>query len=178
MKGGSTIEWTAVDDPAKPLDQTTTQLLNGMHLSVEQTLEGFLQFWSPFMENAVVPDSADGLEITHTPTVHTIHAAQAATDLTEIFNSDLILEHFNIVLNGTSIKFSPAYSPTPQGLLVNGFQAHILPAGTPPDKAQDMKITVDYQTVNALLIPAHLTMQIGGAGIFNFTFDSCTTNPK
>ncbi len=132
MKGGSTIDWVVTEDPDKPLDQTSAQLLDGMHRSVEQTIEGFLQFWSPFMEDAVVPDSADGLEITHTPTVHTIHAAQSGTDLTEIFSSDLVLQQFNIVLNGTSIKFTPAYSPSPQGLLVNGFRAHILPAGAPP----------------------------------------------
>jgi hypothetical protein len=178
MKGGSTIDWVAAENPDKPLDQTSAQLLDGMHRSVEQTLEGFLQFWSPFMEDAVVPDSADGLEITHTPTVHTIHAAQADTDLTEIFSSDLVLEQFNVVLNGTAIKFSPAYSPSAQGLLVNGFRAHILPAGTPSSQAQDMKIDVDYQTVSGLLIPDHLTMDIVGTGLFNYTFDGCTVNTK
>ncbi len=178
MKGGSTIEWVATEDPDKPLDQTSAQMLDGMHRSVEQTLEGFLQFWSPFMEDAIVPDSADGLEITHTPTVHTIHAAQAGTDLTEVFSSDLVLQQFNIVLNGTSIKFSPAYSPSAQGLIVNGFRAHILPTGTSSGQVQDMKIDVDYQTVDGLLIPGHLTMDIVGTGLFNFAFDTCATNPK
>ncbi len=41
-----------------------------------------------------------------------------------------------------------------------------------------MKIGVDYQTVNGFLIPGHLTMDIIGTGLFNFTFDTCTTNPK
>ena len=178
MKGGSTIDWVAATDPAKPLDPASTQLLDGMHQSVEQTLEGFLQFWSPFMEDAVVPDSAEGLEITHTPTEHTIHAAQAGTDLVEVFSSDLLLQQFNIVLNGTSIKFSPAYTPTPQGLLVSGFKAHILPSGASPDQAQEMKVDIDYETVDGLLIPGHLVMEVVGTGIFNFALDGCTTNPK
>ena len=93
-------------------------------------LEGFLQFWSPFMEVTVVPPKADGLEITHGPTSHTIHAKQGSTELTEIFNSNLVLEHFNVTLAGTSIKFSPTFEPTPQGLLVKTFAAEIMPAGS------------------------------------------------
>jgi hypothetical protein len=178
MKGGSTIEWVAAANPDKPLDESSTALLDGMHQSVEQTLEGFLQFWSPFIEDTVVPDSSEGLEITHTPTVHTIHAKQGTTELTEVFDHNLVLEQFNVNLNGTSIKFSPAYRPTEQGLLVNGFVARILPPGATPAQAQEMKVAVDYQPLNGLTIPSHLNMEVIGTGVFNFTFDACSNNPK
>jgi hypothetical protein len=178
MKGGSTIEWVADSNPDKPLDQESTDLLESMHKSVEQTLEGFLQFWGPFIEATVVPDSTEGLEITHTPTVHTIHAKQAGTELTEVFSSGLVLQQFNVVMNDTSIRFSPAYKPTPQGLLVSAFEAHILPVGTPPEQAQVMKVGIEYQPVGTLIIPGKLKMEVVGTGIFNFTFDGCTTNPK
>jgi hypothetical protein len=178
MKGGSTVEWETESAPDKPLDESSTAMLDRIHHSVEQTLEGFLQFWSPFMEVAIVPDSTEGLEITHTPTTHTIHAKQGETELTEIFTSDRVLEQFNVNLNGMSIHFSPAYTPTPQGLLVQSFEAHILPAGVPPEKAQVMKVTLTYQTLNSLTIPGQLNMEIAGAGTFNFAFDGCTINPK
>ncbi len=178
MKGGSTLDWVAASNPDKALDQSSTDLLDGMHQSVQQTLEGFLQFWSPFMEGTVVPDSTQGLEITHTPTEHTIHAKQGTTELTEVFSSDLVLKQFNVNLGSTSIKFAPAYKPTPQGLLVNAFDAHIMPAGVPPEQAQVMKVGIEYQTANGLTIPAQLNMEVEGTGTFNFTFDTCTTNPK
>jgi hypothetical protein len=178
MKGGSTIEWVAESNPDKPLDQTSTDLLDGMHKSVEQTLEGFLQFWGPFMEATVVPDSTEGLEITHTPTVHTIHARQAGTELTEIFSGDLVLQQFNVNMSSASIKFSPTYKPTPQGLLVNAFEAHIMPDGVPPAQEQLMKVAIEYQPVGTLLVPGKLHMEVVGTGIFNFTFEGCTTNPK
>ncbi len=38
MKGGSTIEWVAESNPDKPLDQSSTDLLDAMHRSAEQTL--------------------------------------------------------------------------------------------------------------------------------------------
>jgi hypothetical protein len=178
MKGGSTIDWLAASSPDTPSDQHSTDLLEGMHQSVQQTLEGFLQFWSPFMDGSVVPDTAEGLEITHTATVHTIHAAQAGTELTEVFDNNQVLEQFNVVMSGTTIKFSPSYTPTPQGLLVNRFVAHIQPAGTTPEQAQVMKVGVEYQTVSGLTIPSSLNMEVVGTGVFNFTFDGCTTNPK
>ena len=63
--------------------------------------------------------------------MHTIPAHQGDTELTEVFSSDLVLEQFNVNMSGTSIKFAPSYKPTPNGLLVSGFKAYVLPAGTP-----------------------------------------------
>ena len=178
MKGGSTIDWVAQGDADKPLDQSSTDLLNGMHQSVQQSLEGFLQFWTPFMEDSVVPETPQGIEITHTATSHKIHAKQGETELTEIFNSDLVLEQFNVVLNGTSIKFEPAYKPTPQGLLVSGFVAHILAAGVPGGREQEMHVGIDYQEVNGLTIPSEVIMDVVGSAKFDFKFDGCSTNPS
>lgn len=178
MNGGSTVDWVAESTPDRPLDDSSTAMLDSVHQSVEQTIEGFLQFWSPFMQVAVVPETPTGLEITHTPTAHTIHAKQRDTELTEVFSNDLVLQQFNVSLSGTEIKFVPAYKPTPQGLIVRAFEAHILPAGAPPEKAQVMKVNVDYQSLNGLTIPGQLSMEIVGSGTFNFTFDGCTTNPK
>lgn len=178
MKGGSTIDWEAESTPDKPLDENSAAMLDAVHRSVEQTLEGFLQFWSPFMEVSVVPESPEGVEITHTPTVHTIHAKQGGTELTEIFSNDLVLQQFNVNMSGISIRFSPDYTPTPQGLLVHAFKARILPPGATAAQEQTMKAAVEYQSLNGLTIPAQLNMDIAGAGTFNFTFDGCTTNPK
>jgi len=178
MKGGSTIEWVADLNPDKQLDQNSTDLLDAMHRTIEETLEGFLQFWSPFMEVSVVPDSGEGLEITHTPTVHTIHANQSGTELTEVFTNELVLEQFNVNMNGTSIKFLPVYAATQQGLLVSAFVAHVLPAGATPAQEQVMKVGIEYQPVDGLTIPAKLNMNVVGTGQFNYAFDGCTTNPK
>jgi hypothetical protein len=178
MKGGSTIDWVEETNADKPLDQSSTDLLNGMHQSVQQTLEGFLQFWTPFMEGSVVPATPQGIEITHTATSHKIHAKQGETELTEIFNADLVLEQFNVVLSGTSIKFEPSYKPTPQGLLVSAFVAHILVAGAAGGQEQEMRVGIDYQEVNGLTIPSELNMDVVGTGKFDFKFDGCSTNPS
>jgi hypothetical protein len=176
MKGGSTVEWLVDSSDGKPPSDDAGGVIDTMHQTVQQILEGFMQFWSPFMEVTVVPPKADGLEITHGPTSHTIHAMQGTTELTEIFNNNLVLEHFNVGLAGTSIKLSPTFEPTPQGLLVKTFAAEILPAGATPAQMQKMQVRVDYQTVNNQKIPGQLNMEISGAGNFNFAFEGCTTD--
>ncbi len=175
MKGGSTVEWLVDSSDGKPPSDDAGSMIDSMHQTVQQILEGFMQFWSPFMEVTVVPPKADGLEITHGPTSHTIHAKQGTTELTEIFNNNLVLEHFNVALAGTSIKPSPTFEPTPQGLLVKTFAAEIMPAAATPEQMQKMQVRIDYQTVNNQKIPGQLNMEISGTGNFNFAFDGCST---
>jgi hypothetical protein len=178
MQGGSTVEWLEESGDGQRNSDEMNATIDTLHQTVEQILEGFMQFWSPFMVVSVVPPKADGLEITHSPTSHTIHSQLGTTELTEIFNKDLVLEHFNLMLAGTSIKLSPTFEPTPQGMLVKGFEAEILPAGATPQQTQKMLVRVDYQTVNSQTIPGQLNMDIPGTGNFNFAFDGCSTEAK
>ena len=61
MKGGSGIDWNPPAHPAKPLDQDSIELLDKMQAGTAQMLQGFMQFWPPFVDGSVVPDSSEGL---------------------------------------------------------------------------------------------------------------------
>ncbi|HEY1767801.1 MAG TPA: hypothetical protein VGG26_09100 [Terracidiphilus sp.] len=176
MQGGSTLDWNRDPHSGEPLDDKASALLAKMRQTTEQTLEGFLQFWTPFVDGSIVPDSAAGLAITHTGTLNTIHAEQGDTALTETFSSDLHLEHFDVKMNGISIKFQPDYQPTEQGLLVKSFEAHVQPAGVPPDQAQEMHVEIEYQTLDGFPIPSRLTMEVANTGNFSFVLDGCTVS--
>jgi len=175
MQGGSTLDWSPGSGSGKPLDQDSSALLSKMRQATEQTLEGFLQFWTPFVDGSVVPQSAKGLTITHDGSLHRIHAEESDTALTETFSSD-VLEHFDVNMNGISIKFQPAYRPTGQGLLVKSFQAHVQPAGVPADRAEEMRVDIEYQTLDGFPIPARLNMETTNTGQFNFVLDGCTVS--
>jgi hypothetical protein len=176
LKGNSTLEWTAEQSDGQALDENSTTLLKKMREVTEQTLEGFLQFWTPFVDGSVVPASAEGLTITHTGSVNTIHAQDSETALTETFSNDMLLQHFDVDMNGISIKFQPDYKPTGQGLLVKSFQAHVQPAGVPPEEAQEMRVDIEYQTLEGFPIPSHLQMDVANTGKFNFVLDGCTVS--
>jgi hypothetical protein len=178
MKGGSGIDWVPPAHPAKPLDQDSIDLLDKMQAGTAQMLQGFMQFWPPFVDGSVVPDSSEGLEVTSTDKGgYKMHAEGGGTSLTEVFSNDMVLEQFNVAMGGMTIDFSPAYKPTEKGLLVQSFQARILPAGTPPEQAQLMHVALEYHTVDGFPIPARLNMEVVGTGKFNFLLDGCRVNP-
>jgi hypothetical protein len=173
---GSGMDWTP--DPAAPApDPQAIELIDHMHQSTAQTLQGFLQFWTPFVSGAVIPDSSAGVEITKTPTGHTIHGMEGSTSLTEILDETNLLKQFNVEVSGAKITFEPTYKPTPNGLLVSSFTALIRPPGATPEHQQKMNVKVEYQTVKGLQIPHIISMDVVGTGTTAFTFDGCKVNP-
>ncbi len=177
MKGGSALDWMPVSNPDKPLDPESVQMLELMREATERTLEGFIQFWIPFMDGSVVPAKSAGLEIKHSAAGHTIHGVEGGTDVTRVFDNGEILQQFNMRMGGSSIQFMPAFQTTEQGLLVNRIVVRILPAGAPPEQAQEMHVGIEYQTIRGYPIPARLSMELAKAGRFNFVLDGCNVNP-
>ncbi len=173
---GSGLDWTP-DTSVPPTDQDSIDLLDHMHQATAQTLQGFLQFWTPFVNGSVIPDSTKGIEVTKTATGHTIHAMDGATSLTEVLDEGNVLKQFNVEMGGAKIAFDPTYKPTPNGLLVSAFAATIQPPGATPAQQQKMNVNVEYQTVKGFLLPQSLSMDVVGTGTFSFKFDGCTVNP-
>ena len=173
---GSGMDWTP-DTSVPPSGQDSIDLLDHMHQATGQTLQGFLQFWTPFVNGSVIPDSSTGIEITKTATGHTIHAVDGTTSLTEVLDEGNVLKQFNVEMGGAKISFEPTYKPTPNGLLVSRFAASILPPGGTSAQQQKMNVGVEYQTVKGFLVPHTLSMDVVGTGTFSFTFDGCTVNP-
>lgn len=174
MNDTSNYDWT--DPPTQNVSVSDApSLLQQMHASSWQTLHGFLQFWTPFVDGSAVPDNATGTDVTHTSDGFTMHAKTAGTEVTEVFGNDLILRHFNVISGGNDVRFEPSYHSTPQGLLVDHFHALIRPVGSPPSSDQEMRVAVQYQTIDGFPIPAHLDMEIVGTANFNMDLSDCTT---
>jgi hypothetical protein len=176
MKGDSTVDWTPLSAPGTPLDKNSTDILDAMHQATEQSLQGFLEFWIPFMDGSAVPSSSEGLEIAKTDKGYTIHAEQAGTSVTEEIDNQLLINHYSVVMDQSRVNFAPTYKPTDKGLLVNGFLAHILPAGSPPDQVQEMHVSIEYQSVSGDPIPARLKLSVVNREAFDYVFDNCTVN--
>ena len=178
MQGGSTLDWEPATDPGKAVDQDSAAMLKSMHEATEQTLQGFLQFWTPFVDGSAIPESSAGLEMAPVDGGYSMHAKTSDTEVTETMSSDLVLEHFDVKLNEASVKFAPSYQSTAKGLLVSGFLAYILAKGDPPEKTQEMHVAIEYQTVEEIPLPARLRMEVMGTGVFSFTFDGCTVDKQ
>lgn len=173
MDDTSTYDWS--DPPTQnSAVGDAPSLLQQMHASSWQTLHGFLQFWTPFVDGSAVPSNANGADVTHSADGFTMHAKTSDSDVTEVFGNDLILQHFNVISGGNNVRFDPTYSQTAQGLLVNHFHALIRPVNAAPTADQEMRVAVQYQTVDGFPIPSHLDMEIVGTANFNMDFSACT----
>jgi len=171
MDGGSILDW---NPPTQPLSTDQSSMLNDMHDAINQTLQGFMQFWTPFIENQVVPGSSDGLEMTATAdSGRQIHLATPQVEVTEVFDSGGILRHYIVVMGGTRIELTPTYSPSDHGLMVTHFHALIQPLND-PKKGQEMNVEIAYQWIDGFPIPTHLDMEVTGAATVHFALDGCT----
>jgi hypothetical protein len=175
MGGGSTLDWSRPANSGKPLDSDADAMLQQLHQATEQTLQGFMQFWTPFVDGSVVPANSEGLTISRSAADWTIHGEQNGTQVTEVFSNEMILQHFNVVTHGVSIQFAPSYQSTEKGLLVNRFDAHIEPLGQPAAPAQEMHVHVIYATIDGLPIPSRLNLEVIGTGTFDIAMDGCHT---
>lgn len=173
MKGGSTLDWNPASGGATDADSTA--LLKGMREATEQRLvQGFLEFWTPFVDGEAIPASSSGLTLTHGPSTLTLHRVSNGTDVTEVFSNGLMLEKYDVIMGSTSIKFEPSYNPTAQGLLVGSFLGHMRQLGSPPAPDQDIRVSIEYQAIQGLPIPKQLNVEVVGAWIFNMSLDGCT----
>jgi len=176
LTGGSTLDWNP-PPAAASLDQQSRDLLDHMHQGVDRSLTGFMQFWAPFIDGSVIPNSSQSLEITDTDKGHTIHADQEGTSLTEILDNGLVMQQFNVATGGAKINFSPRYKSTAQGLLANGFDAAIQGPSDTADHTEHMRVDVEYQTVTGFPIPSRIVMEVVGTEKFDFALDGCVANP-
>ncbi len=172
LNGGSTLDWTPAAGGATDADSTS--LLTQMHQATNQTLLGFLQFWTPFVNGSVVPANSSGFDVTQGPSTFTLHLSSNGTDVTEVFSNDLLVEEFDVITGGNSIKFEPTYKATAQGLLVERFLAHIQQGNNPPGPVQEMRVGIEYQTITGFPIPRQLNIEMVGSGVFNMSLDGCT----
>jgi hypothetical protein len=176
LKGGSTVDWAAAARPDPPIAADFARMLESMRGGTNQTLQGFMQFWAPFVDGSTIPENAEGLEITKTEDGHRIHAELSGTSLTELLDDSLILRRFDVVAGGMTVHFAPSFKATDNGLLVNAFHAQILPPGVQSGQAQEMNVKIEYQTVHGFPIPARISMEVVNVGNFNFLLDGCSVN--
>lgn len=171
MKGGSTMDW---NPPAESLSADQTSVLSQMHDALNQTIvDGFLQFWTPFIENTVIPDSSSGMEMSTTSAGgRKVHLKQTDIELDETFDSDRILRQYNIVMSSARIKLTPTYAPSAQVLIISHFHATIQPTGS--ENVQEMNVDVQYQTIGGYPLPTHVVMEVTGVATLHFALEGCT----
>ena len=150
---------------------------NAMHSAVSQTLTGFVQFWTPFMDGDIIPDTSSGLEVHKTADGYTLHAEDAETKVDETLDAALTLRKYEVTMNSSQVKFQPEFEQTDKGLVVNYFLAHIIPVDK-TQQGQELHVAVRYQDVQGVEVPREIRMEVVGTGKLNVTLSGCTVTKK
>jgi hypothetical protein len=177
LDGHSRLDWTLPPDAAKPADGATTGILEQMHKGTEQTIQGFMQFWTPFVDGSIVPARSNGIDVVHADGGITIRMRQPGANVTEVYSKEMILQGVNLITDASAVDLSPSYDSTDKGLLVSRFVARIRKNGAPSETAQEMHVEIYYQQVSGFRLPSRLNVEVIGTGIFNFEMDGCRANP-
>jgi hypothetical protein len=176
MNGSSALEWVQPSNASKPLDQASAEMLDEMHKGIEETLLGFMQFWTPFVDGSVVPPNSTGIEIRRSSSGLILLIKQSDAVVMEVFSNELVLKEFKVVTGGKMIDLKPSYDSTDDGLLVSRFVAQIGPASTSAAEVKEMDVEIYYRTVGDFPIPSRLNVNVVGTGTFNFKLDNCRVN--
>jgi hypothetical protein len=177
LSGHSSLEWTEPHDAAKSADGATAGLLEQMHKGTEQTIQGFMQFWTPFVDGSIVPARSNGVQVIRSDGEITILMRQPSANVTEIYSKEMILQCVNLITDASAVDLSPSYDSTDKGLLVSRFVARIRNKGTTAEQGQEMHVEIYYQQVRGFPLPSRLNVEVVGMGVFNFVMDGCRANP-
>ena len=177
LNGLSTLDWKQPADTAESSNRATAALLEQMHRGTEQTIQGFMQFWTPFVDGSIVPVRSTGIAVVHADGGVTIRIKQGSANVTEVYSKDMILQRVSLITDASAVELSPSYDSTDKGLLVSRFVARIRKNGTPAEKAQEMHVEIYYQQVDGFPLPSRLNVEVIGTGVFNFQMDGCRANP-
>ncbi len=172
MDGGAILDW---NPPAQSLDAKQIKMLDAEHSAFNQMLvQGFMQFWTPFIEGQMIPDSSTGLEVAVTDDGgRKIRIKQPQLEMSETFDSGHILRQVSVTLTGMRVEMAPTYSPSDHGLVVTHLHFFIRPA-TDAQSTMEMNVEITYQWLEGFPIPAHIDMNVEKVVDVNVAFENCT----
>ncbi|MGO9335979.1 MAG: hypothetical protein ACLPY1_00585 [Terracidiphilus sp.] len=175
MDGDSTVDWVVPSD--HPVDAAATAMLDRAHRGIEQTLTGALKLWIPMVNGSVAESlGAEDVDVAQTGSGYSVRSKGKQHSLTEEFDRNLLLTRYVIADSGSVVDIAPTFQSTSEGLLLSSFVARVQALGAPAGKAQELNISVEYQTVSGAQIPARLAVDVPNVVTMDFALDGCTVN--
>lgn len=177
LDGDSTVDWAVL--AGKPVDAAASAMLDRAHRGIEQTLTGALKLWVPLINGSVAESlGAEDGYVAQTENGYSVRSRDKRHSLREEFDRNLLLTRYVIADSGSVVDIAPTFRQTNLGLLLSGFTALVHPADSTTEKAQEMRIAVEYQVVSGAQIPARLAVEVPNVVTMDFALDGCTVNVK
>ncbi|HEV2577725.1 MAG TPA: hypothetical protein VGU25_11000 [Acidobacteriaceae bacterium] len=163
------LEWANAASPPAGKEDAATKMKEGM----EQMMTGFFSSWNAYMNGNMVPIPDATTTITETPDGFRLHATSTGTEVTELYDKNLLLTEAHVVQPSNDVYAYPTYADTPDGRLVSAIRTVFRQPPTAPPA--ELNITVSYAPVQGFRLPASLAYDLKNVGSFEFRFSACST---
>ena len=168
LKGDGRLEWTAPGAPPTGKESAVAQIKDGM----QQMMIGFFSSWNAYMNGNMVPAPDSTTTITESADGFHLHAASQGTEVTELFDKNLLLTEAHVVQPTSDVFAYPTYNDTPDGRIVSAVRTVFRQPPTAPPA--ELNIRVSYTPVQKFRLPAQLDYELKNVGSFEFKFSGCT----
>ncbi len=163
------LQWTTAASPPAGKEDTAAKMKEGM----EQMMTGFFSSWNAYMNGNMVPIPDATTTIAETPDGFRLHATTTGTEVTELYDKNMLLTEAHVVQPTNDVFAYPTYADTPDGRLVSAIRTVFRQPPTAPPA--ELNITVVYAPVQGFRLPASLAYELKNVGSFEFKFSACTT---
>jgi hypothetical protein len=166
LRGKGKVEWALKGVPPEGKEKAADELRS----SLKQTLEGFLQAWTPFLNGDVIPQSPKTLKAT--PTGYVIDDGKENDVSEEVLDKDMTVKHLTAKTEALVVEMDSTFTSSPSGLLLTQMDATYQQPPTNPPTPLVMKTT--FEPVDNFQLPATLTVIIPNVVTFKMRFTGCT----
>lgn len=169
LNGDGHLDWTASGTLPAGKEDSIGKMKEGM----QQMMVGFFSSWNAYMNGNMVPLPDSTTTITEDTDGFKLHAAAAGgTEVTELFDKNLLLTEAHVVQPTSDVFAYPTYDDTPDGRLVSSIRTvYRQPPTAPP---AELNIRVSYAPVQNFRLPETLSYELKNVGAFTFKFSACS----
>lgn len=168
------LDWTTSATAPAGKEDSIAKMKDGM----EQMMVGFFSSWNAYMNGNMVPLPDSTTTVTENGDGFRLHATGEGTEVTELFDKNLLLTEAHVVQPTSDVFAYPTYDDTPDGRVVSAIRTvYRQPPTAPP---AELNIRVSYTPVQNFRIPEKLNYELKNVGSFDFKFSACSveTNKK
>jgi hypothetical protein len=168
LSGDGKLEWTTSSATPEGKADAVAKIRDGM----QQMMVGFFSSWNGYMNGNMVPAPDATTTVTENGDVLRLHAAAETTEVTELFDKNLLLTEAHVVQPASDVLAYPTYVDTPDGRVISSIRTVFRQPPTAPPA--ELNIRVSYTPVQNFRIPDTLSYELKNVGSFEFKFSACS----
>jgi len=162
------LEWTTSAATPEGKEDSVAKMKNGM----QQMMVGFFSSWNAYMNGNMVPVPDSTTTVTDNADGFRLHAASEGTEVTELFDKNLLLTEVHVVQPTSDVYAYPTYNDTPDGRVISAIRSVFRQPPTAPPA--ELNIRVSYAAVQNFRLPETMNYELKNVGSFEFKFSACT----